>query len=38
MAHEPFRVEVLTPDGEVFNEEIEMVSTRTALGEIGVLA
>ena len=38
MAHTPFRVEVLTPDGEVFNEEVEMVSTRTAVGTIGVLA
>ncbi len=38
MAHTPFRVEVLTPEGEVFNEEVEMVSTRTAVGSIGVLA
>jgi F-type H+-transporting ATPase subunit epsilon len=38
MAHEKFRVEVLTPDGEVFSEEVEMVSTRTAVGSIGVLA
>src|SRR6201985_2014191 len=38
MAHEKFRVEVLTPDGEVFNDEVEMVSTRTASGSIGVLA
>jgi F-type H+-transporting ATPase subunit epsilon len=38
VAHTPFPVEVLTPDGEVFNDEVEMVSTRTALGEIGVLA
>ena len=29
---------VLTPDGEVFNEEVEMVSTRTVVGSIGVLA
>jgi F-type H+-transporting ATPase subunit epsilon len=34
----PFRVEVLTPEGEVFNEEVEMVSTRTAVGSIGILA
>jgi len=33
-----FRVEVLTPEGEVFNDEVEMVSTRTAVGSIGVLA
>jgi F-type H+-transporting ATPase subunit epsilon len=38
MAHEKFRVEVLTPDGEVFNDEVEMVSTKTAAGSIGVLA
>ena len=38
MAHEKFRAEVLTPDGEVFNDEVEMVSTRTAVGSIGVLA
>jgi F-type H+-transporting ATPase subunit epsilon len=38
MAHEKFRVEVLTPEGEVFNDEVEMVSTRTTTGSIGVLA
>jgi F-type H+-transporting ATPase subunit epsilon len=38
MAHTPFPVEVLTPEGEVFNGEVEMVSTRTVLGEIGILA
>jgi F-type H+-transporting ATPase subunit epsilon len=38
MAHEKFPVEVLTPDGEVFNDEVEMVSTRTTVGSIGVLA
>jgi F-type H+-transporting ATPase subunit epsilon len=38
MAHEKFRVEVLTPEGEVFNDEVEMVSTKTAVGSIGVLA
>jgi F-type H+-transporting ATPase subunit epsilon len=31
-------VQVLTPEGEVFNEEVEMVSTRTALGLIAILA
>jgi F-type H+-transporting ATPase subunit epsilon len=31
-------VEVLTPEGEVFNEEIEMLSTRTSVGSIGILA
>ena len=38
MAHQKFRVEVLTPDGEVFNDEVEMVSTRTTVGSIGILA
>ena len=38
MAHEKFRAEVLTPEGEVFNDEVEMVSTRTTTGSIGVLA
>jgi F-type H+-transporting ATPase subunit epsilon len=33
-----FAVEVLTPEGEVFAEEVEMVSTKTAVGSIGVLA
>jgi F-type H+-transporting ATPase subunit epsilon len=38
MPHAKFRAEVLSPDGEVFNDDVEMVSTRTTLGEIGVLA
>jgi F-type H+-transporting ATPase subunit epsilon len=38
VAHTKFPVEVLTPEGEVFNDEVEMVSTRTATGSIGVLA
>src|SRR5919204_6015791 len=38
MAHAPFPVEVLTPEGQVFAGEVEMVSTRTEVGEIGVLA
>jgi F-type H+-transporting ATPase subunit epsilon len=38
MAHTPFRVEVLTPEGSVFDEEVEMVSTRTEIGSIGILA
>ncbi len=38
MAHAKFPVEVLTPDGWVFNGEAEMISTRTTLGQIGVLA
>ena len=38
MARTPFQVEVLTPDGEAFNDEVEMVSTRTSVGSIGILA
>jgi F-type H+-transporting ATPase subunit epsilon len=38
VARTTFTVEVLTPEGEVFNDEVEMVSTRTAVGSIGVLA
>ena len=33
-----FNVEVLTPEGELFNEEVEMVSTRTEVGSIGIRA
>jgi F-type H+-transporting ATPase subunit epsilon len=33
-----FEVEVLTPEGEVFSGEVRQVSTRTAGGEIGILA
>ena len=38
MAKSKFAVEVLSPDGEVWSGEVEMVSTRTATGSIGVLA
>ena len=38
MARSTFQVEVLTPEGEVFNDEVEMVSTRTSVGSIGILA
>jgi F-type H+-transporting ATPase subunit epsilon len=38
VAHRPFRCQVLTPEGEVFNDEVEMVSTRTGVGTLGVLA
>jgi F-type H+-transporting ATPase subunit epsilon len=38
MARTPFKVEVLTPEGEVFSDEVQMVSTRTTVGSIGVLA
>lgn len=33
-----FEVEVLTPEGEVFSGEVRQVSTRTSVGEIGILA
>jgi F-type H+-transporting ATPase subunit epsilon len=38
MARSKFRAEVLTPEGQVFDGEVEMVSTRTTTGGIGVLA
>jgi F-type H+-transporting ATPase subunit epsilon len=38
MAKATFQVEVLTPEGEVFNEQVEMLSTRTTVGSIGILA
>ncbi len=38
MAHEKFRVEVLTPEGGIFDDEVEQVSTRTQVGSLGILA
>ena len=38
MARSTFPVEVLTPEGQVFEGEVEMISTRTGTGSIGVLA
>jgi F-type H+-transporting ATPase subunit epsilon len=38
MARSTFPVEVLTPEGQVFADEVEMVSTRTTTGSIGILA
>lgn len=38
MARTTFPVEVLTPEGEVFNGDVEMLSTRTTIGSIGLLA
>jgi F-type H+-transporting ATPase subunit epsilon len=38
MAHSKFPAEVLTPEGALFNEEIEMLSTKTTVGSIGILA
>jgi F-type H+-transporting ATPase subunit epsilon len=38
VARSKFPVEILTPEGEVFADEVEMLSTRTVVGSIGVLA
>jgi F-type H+-transporting ATPase subunit epsilon len=38
MARSQFPVEVLTPEGQVFEGEVEMVSTRTGTGSLGILA
>ena len=38
MAHKKFPVEVLTPEGKAFEGEVEMLSTRTNTGSIGIRA
>jgi F-type H+-transporting ATPase subunit epsilon len=38
LARTKFPVEVLTPEGRAFSDEVEMVSTRTGVGSIGILA
>jgi F-type H+-transporting ATPase subunit epsilon len=38
VAKQTFKVEVLTPEGHVFEDEVEQVSTRTETGSIGILA
>ena len=38
MARSQFPARVLTPEGQVFDGEVEMVSTRTGTGSLGVLA
>jgi F-type H+-transporting ATPase subunit epsilon len=38
MPKSKFQVEVLTPEGQVFDDEVEMLSSRTTTGSIGVLA
>jgi F-type H+-transporting ATPase subunit epsilon len=38
VAHTKFKCQVLTPEGEAFNDEVEMVSTRTSVGSLGILA
>jgi F-type H+-transporting ATPase subunit epsilon len=38
LAHPSFHAQVLTPEGEVYDGEVEQVSTRTGVGEVGILA
>src|SRR5256714_5572385 len=38
MARTKFPVEILSPEGPVFDGEVEMISTRTTTGSIGILA
>src|SRR3954464_1017134 len=38
MAEHNVEVRLLTPEGEVFTGEVEQLSTRTSVGEIGILA
>jgi F-type H+-transporting ATPase subunit epsilon len=38
VAEHNVNVSVLTPEGEVFSGEVQQLSTRTAVGEIGILA
>ena len=38
MARTKFPVEILSPEGQVFDGEVEMLSTRTTTGSIGILA
>jgi len=38
VARSTFTAEVLTPEGAVFKDEVEMISTRTSVGSIGILA
>jgi F-type H+-transporting ATPase subunit epsilon len=36
--HDKLEAEVLTPEGEVFSGELVQVTTRTTVGEVGILA
>jgi len=38
VARTPFHVEVMTPEGSAFSGDVEMVSTRTTVGSIGLMA
>jgi F-type H+-transporting ATPase subunit epsilon len=37
-AHDKLRAQVLTPEGPLFDGELVQLSTRTSVGEVGVLA
>jgi F-type H+-transporting ATPase subunit epsilon len=36
--HDTLEAQVLTPEGEVFSGELVQLSTRTSVGEVGILA
>jgi F-type H+-transporting ATPase subunit epsilon len=36
--HDKLEAQVLTPEGEIFSGELVQLSTRTAVGEVGILA
>ncbi|MGH2952657.1 MAG: ATP synthase F1 subunit epsilon [Solirubrobacterales bacterium] len=36
--HEKLEAQVLTPEGEVFSGELTQLSTKTTVGEVGILA
>ena len=38
MPEHTLEAQVLTPEGEVFSGELQMLSTRTSVGEVGILA
>ena len=38
MAHTPYTLEILTPEGLVFSGEVEFISSRTETGSIGIYA
>ncbi len=38
MAHQPYTLEILTPEGLVYSGSVEFVSTRTETGSIGIYA
>lgn len=38
MAHTPFELQILTPEGHVFSGDVEFISTRTESGAIGIYA